>query len=199
MPHCPSHHESQWSDYCDVCGAPMTGASSSGLAAGACPLCGEVREGRFCEQCGYDFDAPRPAARAPSGPPAWVAVVTADRGYFETGGESSRSFTFPASCPQRRVALTGRRVRIGRRSTSRAFTPEIDLSCPPEDPGVSHEHAQLLAQPDGSWALVDRGSTNGTYLNGSPDPVPSNLLVPLAADDRIHVGVWTTITVRPSP
>ena len=42
------------------------------------------------------------------------------------------------------------------------MTPEIDLSTEPADPGISHLHAVLIAEPNGTWRLVDPGSTNGT-------------------------------------
>ncbi|MGH3899312.1 MAG: FHA domain-containing protein [Pseudonocardiaceae bacterium] len=87
-------------------------------------------------------------------------------------------------------------MRIGRRSISRGIAPEIDLAFPPVDPGVSREHARLLAQPDGSWVLVDDGSTNGTYLNGDTKRLPAKAPVPLADGDRVHLGVWTTITLH---
>jgi hypothetical protein len=54
----------------------------------------------------------------------------------------------------------------------------------------------LLARPGGSWVLVDPGSTNGTCLNGSTATIPFNVEVPVGDGDRIHVGVWTTITLR---
>ena len=54
------------------------------------------------------------------------------------------------------------------------ITPEIDLSGALEDLGVSRRDAVLMRQPDGTWALVDQGSANGTYLNYAPDPVPAN-------------------------
>ncbi|WP_225993264.1 FHA domain-containing protein [Actinomadura rudentiformis] len=126
-------------------------------------------------------------------------LVAADREYYETmmalGGPEAAALTFPPYCPERWVPLIGERVRIGRRSTSRAIFPEIDLSAPPEDPGVSHLHAVLLAQPDGTWVLVDPGSTNGTTVNGATDPIAVNVPVPVGAGDRIHVGAWTTITL----
>ncbi|MGH3938282.1 MAG: FHA domain-containing protein [Pseudonocardiaceae bacterium] len=122
--------------------------------------------------------------------------MTADRAYFEAGGAAAEQFTFPASCPERRISLYGDRIRIGRRSLSRAITPEIDLSCDPEDSAVSREHAQLIAQPDGSWSVVDKGSANGTYVNDHPEPIPRNLLVPLADGDVIRLGIWTMITLR---
>jgi hypothetical protein len=131
-------------------------------------------------------------------PGSWTALVAADRDYYETvlrqSGENG--FTFPPYCPERRIPLEGPQVRIGRRSKSQGFVPEIDLSEPPEDPGASHTHAVLLAKPDGTWTLVDPGSTNGTTVNGAEDPIPVNVEVPVRDGDRIHVGVWTTITLR---
>lgn len=143
----------------------------------------------------------RSAPRAPLPAPTtavWTAVVAADRDYYETvlrqSGEAG--FTFPPYCPERRIPLDRPQVRIGRRSVSQGSVPEIDLSEPPEDPGASHTHAVLLAKPGGTWTLVDPGSTNGTTVNGSEEPIPVNVEVPVNDGDRIHIGVWTTITLR---
>jgi pSer/pThr/pTyr-binding forkhead associated (FHA) protein len=146
-----------------------------------------------------------PSAPSPPSPPeaetaTWSAVIGADRDYYESviaqGGPDAAAITFPVYAPERRIELTGEQIRIGRRSTSRGLNPEIDLSEPPEDPGVSHMHAVLLAQPDGTWALVDPGSMNGTTLNGGTKPVDVNVPVPVGDGDRIHVGAWTTITLH---
>ena len=101
-------------------------------------------------------------------------MVTADRDYYETvraaGGPDAATITFPAYCPERRFRLSGTEVRIGRRSVSRGIEPEIDLTGPPADPGVSRLHAVLVAAEDGTWSLVDPGSENGTLLNGTQVP-----------------------------
>jgi hypothetical protein len=144
-----------------------------------------------------------PEAETPPASPtgtAWSAVVAADRAYYasviaEAGSEAER-IAFPPYCPERVVPLTGSQIRIGRRSVSRGATPEIDLGEAPEDIGVSHTHAVLLARPDGTWALVDPGSTNGTTINGATDPIPVNAEIAVGDGDRIHVGAWTTITLR---
>lgn len=70
---CPNGHDSQSSDYCDTCGAPISqnAAAASGAATpqgGAtastpeaepetCPSCGadKAASALFCEACGYDF------------------------------------------------------------------------------------------------------------------------------------------------
>jgi len=144
---------------------------------------------------------PVPAPPAPPPPPpagaAWTAVVTADQAYYDTvraaGGPDAAEISFPAYCPERRFRLSGTEIRIGRRSVSRGIDPEIDLTGPPTDPGVSRMHAVLIASPDGSWSVVDPGSENGTLVNGSE--VRPGQTVPLHDGDRIHLGAWTALTI----
>jgi len=148
------------------------------------------------------------AASAPSGPPSrssfpypqatWTAVVGADRAYYEqvqavTGPEGA-AVTFPSYCAERRFQLVGNQMRIGRRSVSRGLSPEIDLTGPPADPGISRLHAVLVATPDGNWAVLDPGSANGTLVNGAEIGVGDQ--VPLHDGDRINLGAWTAITVH---
>ena len=76
---------------------------------------------------------------------------------------------------------------------SRHSEPEIDLTGPPADPGVSRLHAVLIAGPDRNWSVVDAGSDNGIVVNGKD--VPPGEAVPLRDGDRIHLGAWTVITI----
>jgi len=196
--------------------------AGAGQGAEPCPQCGTERAGQFCEVCGYDFarqpttappvtqtqagplgapdtrprgGPPSPAARTT---PAWTAVVRADRAYYDAviaaGGPDAGSIQFPGYCPERRFPLAGTEMRIGRRSASRGLEPEIDLTGPPADPGISHLHAVLIAQPDGSWSVLDPGSANGTQVNGA-DIEPGHQ-VPLRDRDRVCLGAWTVLTVQ---
>jgi hypothetical protein len=126
-------------------------------------------------------------------------VVTADRAYYDrmrqAADPEAQAVPFPAFCPERRFTLDGASVLVGRRSRSRGVEPGIDLTGPPEDSGVSHTHALLLAGPAG-WSIVDLDSANGTYLNDSTDPLAPNEPVALRPGDRIHVGAWTTLTLQ---
>jgi hypothetical protein len=130
----------------------------------------------------------------------WTAVVRADRHWFDEvrgrNGPDADRVEFPRYCPERRFELTGTQVAIGRRSRSRGTNPGIDLSGPPLDPGVSAQHALLVARADGGWEVVDLGSTNGTSLGGSTAPLAPHTPVPLAEGDRIRLGAWTTITLE---
>src|SRR6516165_637459 len=123
-----------------------------------------------------------PVAGGPPGSraPVWTAVVSADRDYYDSviaeGGPDAASIEFPGYCPERRFRLSGQEMRIGRRSVSRGLEPEIDLTGPPTDPGVSHLHAVLMPEPDGSWVVFDPGSANGTMVNDSE--IPGGVRVP---------------------
>ncbi len=221
---CPNGHLSATVDYCDQCGSPIATATTApprtdqlhATSAEAeldtspatrrepCPECGAPRTGddRYCEGCGYDFAGPAPP-RTPAPPPVlaatdapeWEAVATADRGYFDRLAPTD--LEFPADNVERRFPLNGAEVRIGR---SRGRPPdqalEINLAGAGEDPAVSHLHAVLERQDDGSYTLRDLGSSNGTTINDDPTPVGVDVRAPVADGDRIHVGAWTTITLR---
>jgi pSer/pThr/pTyr-binding forkhead associated (FHA) protein len=121
-------------------------------------------------------------------------VVSADREQFERN--ATPGLSFPFDCPERRFALEGSELRIGKRRGGAAEPgPEIDLAGPFEDPGVSRRHAVLRRQDDGGYAVIDTGSTNGTIVNDRP--ICEGVAARLAAGDRIQLGAWTTITVRP--
>jgi FHA domain-containing protein len=264
MSTCPAGHTSASSDFCHVCGmkigvpagdpaAPPTAfppeaqpSAPTGptVPARPCPGCGAARSGRFCESCGFGFEAPgspaasvaasaapreeagsgdRPiegvnvplsgtgpgqpsaapalagsAAPGTSKPAAWTAMVASDRAYFENvvaaGGPDAAAVEFPGYTPERRFRLGGPEMRIGRRSVSRGLEPEIDLTGPPTDPGISRLHAVLFAEPDDSWTILDPGSENGTLVNGKE--ITAGVRLPLHDGDRIHLGAWTVITIQ---
>jgi hypothetical protein len=205
---CPSGHTSATTDYCDQCGLPIAAGvrpspptevlaaiededTSPATRQQPCPVCQAPRSGddRYCEECGHDFLAP------PRAMVAWEVLLSADQHQFTRF--SADGLTFPDEYVERRVALSGPEVRIGRsRGGAGNGAPEIDLIGPCDDPGVSREHAVLTRQGDGTYALRDLGSTNGTTVNDDPATLDRDVEVPLADGDRIRVGAWTTITLR---
>ncbi len=207
---------SRATDFCDSCGAVLGAptpaaapAAPAPAAAGAqeCAACGAVRYGRFCEECGHDATQPvterkqaAPAAPAAPTEPTWSAVVTADRAWFDEvrarNGPDAGTLEFPQFCPERRYRLVGQQLTIGRRSRTRGVEPEIDLTGPPLDPGVSTLHAMLVPAPDTGWQVVDLDSTNGTTVGDGNPLLTANTPRRLADGDRIKIGAWTIITVH---
>lgn len=131
----------------------------------------------------------------------WVVTIWADRDHHELvlARRTDPPLTvapgdFPIDLAPREVVLRGEEVRIGRAAGT--DVPEIDLSGPPRDPGVSHLHAVLLALPGDRWVVIDAGSTNGTTMNYGEDPLARDTPVPLRSGDRIHLGAWTTLTIE---
>lgn len=211
--HCSSGHESADPEFCDVCGRAMDGpppapaATPPGSAPDTpCAACAAPLTGRFCEQCGHDsLTAPPARPASPPVPPevgkvAWEVTVSADRAYYDSvmaeEGPDAGGITFPAFCPDRRFSLSGKQVSIGRRSRRRGIDPDIDLTGPPEDPGVSHLHALLVTRADESWAVVDLDSANGVTVNDEHQPLAPNTPRALADGDRVYLGAWTRITLR---
>jgi hypothetical protein len=155
-----------------------------------------------------EFPAPRApekslpgqSAPPPSAAGTWTAVVTADRAYYDhvraADAAEAATMTFPPYVPERRFPLAGTEVRIGRRSSKSPRQPDIDLSGPPADPGVSRQHAELRRAPDGTWSVIDLDSDNGIQVNGKD--VPSGTAVPVHPGDHIHLGAWTLITITPA-
>jgi hypothetical protein len=155
-------------------------------AARSCPVCGAActDDDRYCEDCGHDLDiaAANRVAR-------WEIEITADREYFER--MSAPGVTFPSVPVADSLTLAGGEVLIGRRLDE--DVARIDMAGPPEDGGVSHRHAIITCRDDGVLTITDIGSTNGTFVNDSPDALAPGEPVILHDGDRIHVGAWTTI------
>jgi hypothetical protein len=191
---CPQCGTGRTGRFCENCGFDFTtGAPAAASASGsvASPTVGTAATPT----------APAPDnTQAPGAVPesGWTAVAVADRGYFDAmmaaSGPDAAEIEFPSYYPDRRFRLSGPQMRIGRRSVSRGIDPEIDLTGPPTDPGISHLHAVLVAQPDGSWSVVDPGSSNGTQVNDAE--IETGVAVPLKSGDRIGLGAWTVLTVR---
>jgi hypothetical protein len=199
---CPQCGTPRTGQFCEVCGfsfasgtapQPAPGPALSAKPDASAPPAKPDASAPSAPSGAVAGAAPSPAAAA-----GWSAMVTADRAYFDSviaeGGPDAASIEFPGYCPERRFRLTGREMRIGRRSVSRGLEPEIDLTGPPTDPGVSHLHAVLIAEPDGTWAVLDPGSSNGTIVNGNE--IVAGVRVPLHDGDRVCVGAWTVLTLQ---
>jgi pSer/pThr/pTyr-binding forkhead associated (FHA) protein len=85
-------------------------------------------------------------------------------------------------------------LRVGRADARANGGDAPPISGAAHDPGLSRRHAVLRRQGNGTYAIEDLGSTNGTEVNGQQ--IPAGEPVALADGDRVHLGAWTGITIR---
>ena len=189
---CPRCGAPQVGQFCESCGLDFNAARAAAPQAPPPQAPPPLLTAPPVPSASAGRPAPAPAKAA-----AWTVVVTADRAYYDSvqdaGGPDTAAIGFPGYCPERLFRLTGAEVRVGRRSESRGLHPEIDLTGPPADPGVSRLHVVLVAAPDGTWSVVDPGSANGTLVNG--DEIPAGEAIPLRDGDVIHLGAWTALRI----
>lgn len=179
-----------------------------------CPNCHAISkpEALFCETCGYDFTTgtmprrgPAPGEPAPAGAsqnasatldPPWVAEIWIDPAWYASQASPD---PLPSAGPPVVIPLRHRSLLIGRTSTSRDIHPDIECGA---DNGVSRRHAEITT--DGTrWWIDDLQSSNGTYVGDAVGGIPSEAIRPgskreVDADDRIYVGSWTRIVLRPA-
>jgi hypothetical protein len=215
---CPKGHASTEPDYCSECGTKIQGVTektssvntvlSDALQATkstiTCPDCTAPHDptsGDFCEICGYNFTTETHGEV----PPISQIVVEAGKSerdvtplhpsveLIATIDPSLRSPDSPEPLEQAPITfrLDKESHLIGRRSELRGVYPEVALDF---DSAVSHRHALLNRQPDGTFVLRDIGSTNGTKLNGVE--LKAMVDVPIKDGDELTLGHWTRIKVR---
>lgn len=78
---------------------------------------------------------------------------------------------------------------VGRRSSGKGIYPEIEIS----DPGVSRRHLKFIKQADGSFAVLELGSANGTELNGIT--LEPGVQTAVKAGDEFAIGIWTRLNI----
>ena len=136
-------------------------------------------------------------APAPSPPPAksvpHVAEIWTDPQWYAFQESSD---PLPPLGPPRIVPLKDSAL-IGRHSASRNIHPDID--CEP-DVGCSRRQAYLTSA-NGYWYVNDLESANGTFVAPATASLPDEPIggrTQVGPDDRIYVGAWTRIVVRPA-
>ena len=156
------------SAFCDQCGKELKW----------CPECKKPKRGTECPVCGSDLVPGRkylseavPGCGGVSSPDAISALGCRGRGPSETGGgpqDPARGEDTPpqptTASIQGPVALVGNGWRLvlqqGEFGRSCGIWPELS-TCP----YVSGHHG-FIEGHSGGWKISDRGSTNGTFING---------------------------------
>ncbi len=183
------------------------------VAPGDCGNCGAARLAgeRFCEVCGLDFETGRlpeaplaaPLAAPPLGLPTpigpaigWTAVIRCDHAWWvhnNAAGGVASGVPFPDPVPAPiRVVLRGRSAVIGRSSGASV----ADIDCGRADSAVSRQHARLTLRDDGTWAVTDLGSTNGTFAGLALVPLAPQAETVLSPGDAVKLGAYTVIVLE---
>ena len=219
---CPKGHISTEPDYCSECGAKIPGSIEQVITVNppdilpkltknaiTCPACTaphDPNSGHFCEICGYNFNTgvhgeipiksaeykvlsaeyPLPTQHlALSTQHSLEITITVD--------PALRNAESPEAPNQPPIILRLDKDSnlIGRLSVARGINPEIALNF---DTAVSHRHALINRQSDGTFTLRDIDSSNGTVLN-TLELTPMVDAV-LKDGDEFTLGHWTRIKVR---
>lgn len=85
------------------------------------------------------------------------------------------------------LLLAKQQTRLGR-------LPDNDIVLA-DDTFASHHHARIIAQGDGQFVVIDEGSANGTFVNGTPVVEPFQL----EPGDEILIGTSSFFFRRLAP
>ena len=114
--------------------------------------------------------APAPAPAAKAAPAPAPAQPTASEQETQVVQDDSNLETQVISSPQAKHAVL-LETSVGREYPieSNLFTLGRDKASNVvvNDINVSRHHAEIVQRADGTWALVDKNSTNGTFVNGT--------------------------------
>jgi hypothetical protein len=130
--------------------------------------------------------APLDGVLVPNGG-TWDVVIAVDPG-LDTDPDPE---LMAPDDPERRIPLDKSENLIGRRDAKQSIVPDVR----PNDPSVSRRHAKLLVHPDGTLAILDLDSANGTFVNG--EQILGGVPRALGADDVVTIGRWTRLRIQP--
>jgi hypothetical protein len=128
------------------------------------------------------------AVPAGGGPPIGGPAIDFQRGPAEPPAPAvAQSFgsvqCTTGSCAGRKFEITKQGLLIGRDASK----CQVVLN----DDGVSKEHAWIVPLDGDGTVVIDRGSTNGTFVNSTSSPKISK--VRLNHGDRIYIGKGTAV------
>ena len=187
-PDCSTPHEPDSGDFCEICGYNfVTGSHGELPLAVSHPLVAEPIKLEDQHSPSQQQDSLEPVSFLPLSPPCltWELIISID-----AVAHDSASPPPPINFTPVKLRLEKSTALIGRTSQARAVYPDIPLD---HDDAVSHRHALLTLNPDGSLTLRDIGSSNGTRLNGVE--LTSMIDTPLNHGDEMTLGHWTRIKV----
>lgn len=210
MATCPAGHETNHTDFCDVCGLPIAGGGTPASPAAAaphaapvvtCPNCKtpNVADALFCEACGFDFTTGTlPAPVIPTWPTleAPAPFVEASAPVVETPASVVEAVAASPSTPEQPEATPDAEESASAEPPSQASRPatesaesEVRNAGAPAvaAPATDAPPAQLQPPPV-DWIAELWIDPDWYATQGSTDPMPSPGLpdiVPLVKEKNL--------------
>ncbi|HEY9606184.1 MAG TPA: FHA domain-containing protein [Allocoleopsis sp.] len=198
-PDCSAPHDPDSGNFCEICGynfisrahgevPPVAVEKATANSIASTPDLDSTNSGSTRSSGNATADVPDSPAMKPSEDVAiaFEVIATIDPSLREAGSPAP-----PTN--QKAIAFTLDKPSnlIGRRSELRGVHPDVALDF---DDAVSHRHALLNRQPDGTLMVRDIGSTNGTRLNGVE--LTAMVDTPIQEGDELTLGHWTRLIIK---
>ena len=170
------------------------------MSALVCTRCGNrnAEHSRFCSTCG----APLRAGPTPERPSETTSAISIS-GLEAYDAEATGQTPMPMLSPEAQAAVdalplgsallvvrrgpnSGSRFLLDGELTTAGRHPQSDIFL--DDVTVSRSHVEFRRQPDGSFAVADVGSLNGTYVNR--ERIDS---VALSNGDEVQIGKYRLV------
>ncbi|MBW4506141.1 MAG: FHA domain-containing protein [Scytonematopsis contorta HA4267-MV1] len=182
-PDCSTPHEADSGNFCEICGYNFTTGTHGEVPISLISETGKTVD----EKNKQEEEKPSSPVPLTSSPvTAWEIVITIDPNLRHPESPEPPTNQPPITYPLNKPVNL-----IGRNSKARAVYPEIALDF---DDAVSHRHAILNQQADGTFTLRDIGSANGTLFRGIE--LKAMVDTPLKEGDTFTLGHWTKITLK---
>jgi uncharacterized Zn finger protein (UPF0148 family) len=191
-PDCSTPHEADSGNFCEICGYNFITDTHGEVPISPIPPISSISPTLETDKTEQETEKQKeeksssPVSLTSSPITAWEIVITIDPNLRHP--ESPEP---PINQPPITYALNKPVNLIGRNSKARAVYPEIALDF---DDAVSHRHAVLNQQADGTFTLRDIGSANGTLFRGIE--LKPMVDTPLQEGDTFTLGHWTKITLK---
>ncbi len=199
--------------YCDQCGSPLsddTMPTSAGTTAPSVPVAAETPVAPPIAVSAPPLSMAKPSQSDTSAAPVNTPLAPTPTDQQVPTPSAAPAATPPAETPPMETKTlifkfpnngqfisTTDVTNIGRSDAAQDWHPELDVipygGGVPEM-GVSRHHARLLRQ-NGKFLLMDVGSTNGTYVNGTA--LEYNKSMELKDGDTVAFGAFSTQVVLP--
>jgi hypothetical protein len=167
--------------YCDECGAFLTGAARAKKSADTGDTGGGTDD-KLMSEPALPEEKPKSEAKQPSR--AYAAISQGSISLME--GAHAKLVIERGRSAGKQFPLSEDESQIGRWDADGGIFPDVDLDADDPEAKVSRRHARIMRR-NGQYLIEDLGSTNGTFINRGRRLLPGDRQ-PLRDGDEIIVG-----------